>query len=119
MNKNVIKQHNQDSVSFNCPGCGYMHTLCVGRTSIVRWSWNGNLVRPTFSPSILVSSGHYAKHWQKGEPCRCTYNAEHPEEEPDFKCVICHSFITDGKIKFLTDCTHSLAGQEVPLPILE
>lgn len=28
----------------------------------------------------------------------------------------CHSYITDGKIKFLADCHHSLAGQTVEIP---
>jgi hypothetical protein len=28
----------------------------------------------------------------------------------------CHSFVTDGKIEFLNDSTHKLAGQTVPLP---
>ena len=30
----------------------------------------------------------------------------------------CHSFIKDGQIQFLGDCTHSLAGQTVALPNL-
>ena len=29
---------------------------------------------------------------------------------------ICHSFVTDGRIQFLGDCTHKLAGQTVDLP---
>jgi hypothetical protein len=29
---------------------------------------------------------------------------------------VCHSFVTDGKIQFLGDCTHALAGQTVELP---
>lgn len=28
---------------------------------------------------------------------------------------ICHSFITDGEIQFLNDCTHKLAGHTVDL----
>ena len=27
----------------------------------------------------------------------------------------CHSFVTDGKIRFLGDSTHKLKGQTVPL----
>lgn len=30
--------------------------------------------------------------------------------------AVCHSFIRDGQIQFLSDCTHALAGQTVPLP---
>ena len=29
---------------------------------------------------------------------------------------VCHSFITDGRIQFLGDCTHELKGQTVELP---
>lgn len=29
---------------------------------------------------------------------------------------VCHSFIKDGKIQFLGDCTHALANQTVDLP---
>ncbi|MNJ76318.1 hypothetical protein D3C77_735750 [compost metagenome] len=29
---------------------------------------------------------------------------------------VCHSFVTDGRSQYLTDCTHALAGQTVDLP---
>jgi hypothetical protein len=29
---------------------------------------------------------------------------------------VCHSFVTDGRIQFLNDCTHPLAGQTVDIP---
>lgn len=35
------------------------------------------------------------------------------------KDEICHSFVTDGKIRFLNDCTHDLAGQTVDLKPIE
>lgn len=56
-----------------------------------RWTFNDNFERPTFTPSLL---------------CR----GERPEP------FVCHSFITDGRIQFLSDCTHALAGQTVDLP---
>lgn len=28
---------------------------------------------------------------------------------------VCHSFVFDGEIRFLGDCTHALAGKTVPL----
>lgn len=57
-----------------------------------RWTWNGSLDAPTFSPSLLVT-------WpQKGIEQRC------------------HSFITDGKIAFCGDSTHALAGQTIDIP---
>ncbi len=55
-----------------------------------RWSFNDDFDKPTFKPSVLV-------------------NKDKPERR-------CHSFVTDGKIRFLNDCRHDLAGQTVELP---
>ncbi len=55
------------------------------------WSFNGDYDNPTISPSILVTA-----------PGRDNYR--------------CHSFIKNGQIQFLKDCTHNLAGQTVELP---
>jgi hypothetical protein len=96
-----------------CPGCGDTHTI-----DKTRWSFNGNFDKPTFTPSLLVRSGHFAPHFKEEDGCWCTYNIENPESEAPFHCVICHSHITDGKIQFLSDCTHALAGQTVELPEL-
>jgi hypothetical protein len=78
------------------------------------WAFNGDGDRPTFSPSVLVRNGHYLPGHTGS--CWCKYNAEHPEDANTFKCAACHSFVTDGQIQFLSDCTHELAGQTVPLP---
>jgi hypothetical protein len=96
---------------FFCPGCKKHHA--IGNS----WDFNDNMERPTFKPSILVRGGHYEPN-HKG-PCWCTYDAEHPDNPSGFNCTLCHSFITDGKIQFLSDCAHSLAGQTVELPELE
>lgn len=83
------------------------------------WTFNGSDDLPTFSPSVLVTSGHFSAHHKPGSPCWCTYNAEHLPENPNervFKCVRCHSFVRDGKIQFLGDCSHELKGQTVDLP---
>ena len=85
--------------SFWCPGCDEAHSLRVGQPSGLNWSFNGNLDAPTFQPSVLVT-------W-RGPPPR------EPDDPPD---RICHSFVTDGRVQFLADCTHALAGQTVPLP---
>lgn len=98
--------------SIKCPGCGDIHHLDK------RWSFNGNYEKPTFSPSLLIRGGHFEPHFKEGDRCWCTYDAENPDSPSPFKCVVCHSFITDGKIQFLGDCTHSLAGQTVELPEL-
>lgn len=58
------------------------------------WSFNGNTENPTFNPSLVIKLMH--------------------ERE-----VICHSFVRDGNIEFLSDCKHKLAGHIVKLPILD
>lgn len=95
---------------FWCPGCNEQHAVQIGAGG---WAWNGDVERPTLSPSVLLRSGH---HIAPSASCWCTYNAEHPTEPAPFKCTRCHSFVRDGKIEFLGDCSHGLAGQTVPLP---
>lgn len=74
-------------IAFWCPGCDHVHHVNSG------WAFNGDGDKPTFSPSVLVNAG------------RANPGAE-----------ICHSFIRDGQIEFLNDCTHALAGKVVDLP---
>lgn len=91
---------------FRCPGCGEGHGVKTGPSG---WVFNGDGDRPTFSPSVLVTgvqrlTGEQLAAYRRGEPL--------PAPVP----VVCHSFVTDGHIQFLSDCTHALAGQTVELP---
>lgn len=95
--------------AFECPGCGNLHAFDQ------RWEYNADPELPTFRPSLLIRSGHYTPG-KDGSPCWCTYNAEHPDDPAPYKCGVCHSFVTDGRIQFLSDCTHALAGQTVEIP---
>jgi hypothetical protein len=94
------------AVGFTCPGCGMSHHLPNQNTAagIVapRWTFNGNFDRPTLTPSIL-SRGAIPPGDDEGWDDK----------------AICHSFVTDGRIQFLGDCTHALAGQTVDLPEIE
>jgi hypothetical protein len=103
-----------DAVAIWCPGCKAVHVITTSGPRA--WGWNGNVDQPTFTPSLLVRTGHYVPGHTKN--CWCTYRAEHPEVEDDeaFHCSVCHSYITNGRILFLSDCTHALAGQTVDLP---
>ena len=114
----VIKTHPVVAgwLMFRCPGCNDIHTIVVGDGPGPRWEWNGNMVRPTFAPSVLCTSGHYSKLHKPGDWCWCTYDAEHPDDPLKFNCERCHSFVRDGQIQFLDDCSHPLKGQTVPLP---
>lgn len=99
-----------DILHFWCPGCNQAHgvRICEGG-----WTWNQNAERPTFSPSVLVrgyelSAEGYAMIARGESPPAGT-------RYPGLK-VVCHSFVADGRIQFLGDCTHALRGQTVDLP---
>lgn len=97
--------------SFHCPGCDDEHVIGLS------WSFNGSVGAPTFAPSVLVRSGHYLHTPEVPGNCYCDWSQRMPGIEPSsFKCMRCHSFIRDGRIQFLGDCTHALAGQTVDLP---
>ncbi|MDI6838263.1 MAG: DUF6527 family protein [Rhizobiaceae bacterium] len=85
-------------VMFWCPGCDGAHAVTVedapNRQGPI-WGYNGDPERPTFTPSIFVNA-----------PGR-----HHNPQAPS-----CHSFVRDGRIQFLGDCTHALAGQTVDMP---
>lgn len=61
------------------------------------WTWNGSTEAPTVRPSVLTRGG--GRVWRQGK---------HVEQ-------VCHSWITDGKVQFLDDCTHEFAGQTLDL----
>jgi hypothetical protein len=113
----LITGEDRMTVAFFCPGCKEEHMVWIGEGSGPRWSYNGDPERPTFQPSLLITSGHFVTGNEDGRKgCWCTYYAENPEERRDFECRRCHSFITDGRIQFLDDCSHELKGQTVEIP---
>ena len=85
-------------LAFRCPGCERLHAYRIKGQGPV-WRWNGDMERPTLTPSLLV-----------------TYP---PIESMGIAQRTCHLFLTDGKVNFLSDCTHALAGQTVALPPAE
>jgi len=87
-------------VAFWCPGCNEAHAVGVSNDRGPRWIYNGNPEKPTFHPSVLT--------WHDPDPLAMTEKYRNGSR--------CHSFVTDGRIHFLDDCTHALAGQTVPLP---
>jgi hypothetical protein len=89
-----------------CPGCEEMHRLPD------RWTFNGDLENPTYSPSFKHLGMQTVKvngEWN-GEWVRDTQGKPVP--------FICHYILTAGVLNFCGDSTHSLAGKSVPLPPL-
>jgi len=91
-----LERLDDGSLAFDCPGCGMMHMVNVDKPERPRWTWNNDMVRPTFSPSVLV-------RW------------EFRDRKPN---KVCHFFVVDGEVRFCGDCTHEHAGKVLPmLPI--
>ncbi len=78
----------EDYYGFFCPGCLNTHAVSVnGRRNSCNATWGWN------------------------------GSVDSPTFTPSINCVgYCHSFVTDGKIQFLGDSTHKLAGQTVEIP---
>ena len=88
---NPISSHNlRVGYTFWCPGCKEVHVVYTHESQPIHWEFNEDVDKPTFKPSIL-------RHESKTEPR-------------------CHSFVEDGKIRFLGDCEHDLKGQTVEIP---
>lgn len=121
MKRGVLRIIAGGLVGFRCPGCREMHQVRVEGEGRPRWGFNGDYERPTFTPSVLVRGVRVPSGGEEMTP----------EEEAEYDQIVrggpeavfasrfgsvCHSFVTDGHISFLGDCTHELAGKVVPLP---
>ena len=110
MKLGVLRKLEGGRVAFRCPGCNELHTIRVEGDGRPLWGFNGDYDRPTFTPSVLVTGsqcvidekGEWTGEWVLG-----------PDGKP--LPLVCHSFVREGQIEFLGDCTHALAGQTVPL----
>lgn len=89
-----------DGYSHWCPGCHEMHYIAVYKplSNGAQWVFDGELSKPTFSPSISIKVPG--------------------DEKGRIKPEHCHYFIKAGDIHFCSDSTHALAGQVVALPFL-
>ena len=86
---------------FWCGGCEthhrYVTKLGEGETGPC-WTFDGNEASPTFSPSLLVNG--------RGRP---------EDLFPHTTAHRCHLFLRAGMVQYLSDCTHHLAGQTIPV----
>lgn len=84
--------------AFECPACGVSHAARVAsqQEGLALWTFNGDLNRPTFYPSIGTT-------WERA----------------DGSPVVCHAHVEDGRIRYLPDCYgHDMGGRSVELPDL-
>lgn len=76
-----------------CQACKCGHIYNTLREGGPNWTFNGNIEKPSFTPSMLIY-----------------------DPLPDGgRRTICHYFVTDGEIIYQPDCPHALAGQKLPL----
>ena len=80
-----------------CPACGFEHGFRVDAEYWARegqdvWQFDGNMESPTFEGSMLSNDGGAVKN------------------KP-----VCHSHVKAGVWEFLDDCTHEMAGKQVPM----
>lgn len=91
---------------FWCPGCAQSHVVSV--TGPRPWAWNRSTALPTLTPSIAIRGTQLPTDTEVAR----ILAGERLELPPR----VCHSYVTDGRIQYLDDCTHALAGQTVDLP---
>lgn len=89
----TILRGTDHGIAFRCPGCDEVHVVNTKPGNGPVWDWNGDVDKPTVSPSIQVT-----KPWVTRSELGC------------------HSYVREGRIEFLSDCKHALAGQTVNLP---
>jgi hypothetical protein len=88
MKRGIFRVAEDGKLIFWCKGCSMHHGVHVDKEKPVHWDFNGDYSKPTLSPSILVTIPGIGT---------------------------CHSYIIDGRIQYLSDCHHGLAGQVVDL----
>lgn len=116
----VLRSGDDNALWFWCLGCDCPHKVHHGAGSGPRWGWNGDAERPTFTPSVLVT-------WTEPAALRgpdrglLQRQVAQRRADPSFvipqRDMVCHTFVREGRIEYLGDCTHALAGQTVDLPV--
>ena len=92
MNDRVYKLNNQAG-ELSDYGFYCPGCKCHHSYDIKRWKFNGDFKKPTFTPSLLI--------WASRPALRC------------------HLFVTDGRIRYLGDCFHHLAGKTIEMESIE
>lgn len=101
--RTLAAQKEEGMYWIKCPACNSRHYIPTVKREKPNWSdkeiwaFNGDMEKPTFTPSINIS-------WPDGK-------GGHVKR--------CHFDINKGNIEYYLDCTHELKGQSRELPILD
>jgi len=74
----LLRKKEYEYYVFHCPGCNEDHVIYTRNPGGPEWTFDGNMEKPTFSPSIKRTN-HLG---------------------------ICHLVITKGEIHYCGDCFH-------------
>jgi len=89
----VVRTMGNDLVAVWCPACD--DAVVLGVNTPHGWTFDGNMEKPTFEPSIKVMGNTGTKD------------------------TVCHSFLRAGVWQFLDDCTHAMRGMMPVVPFPE
>lgn len=109
LSKKLVRTHHDSAFAYGghlahwCPACKELHEFAVDRAfrNGARWTHTGSFDVPTFAPSMNIRIGPWPA-----------------ESKRAGQIDVCHYFVKAGRIEYLSDCTHELAGQTVDLPDL-
>ena len=98
---------------FFCPACRCGHAFWTVERNRCKaiWTFDGNMERPTFSPSLKITreiwtppvTGENLAEWRKA-PWKQTKVAH-----------VCHLFVKAGRIEYCSDSSHEFAGKTVDM----
>lgn len=105
-----------------CPGCNdfhYFNTIKDPELNNPTWTWNGEAINVTIFPSMLI----YTDRPRWLGTSQFDEILERKRKDPSFEIpyerhVLCHYWLTNGKLIYLNDSAHSFKGQTVDLPDL-
>lgn len=87
-----------------CPGCCAVHVIWTVRTmGGAVWTFNGNVEKPTFHPSVRFFTPRVVDEDGTVWP----------------EVMLCHYFITDGVQKFCGDSEHEQKEKRGNVPLIE
>lgn len=91
-----------------CAGCEGVHRVNVKADMRPAWDWNGDVNKPTLSPSIR-------EFWPARDAEKYPDGSEYPAKPESTRC---HHFLREGVIEYLDDsAAHQLRGHHVLQPI--
>lgn len=88
----------RDGWMIRCHGCQWHEFPKQPLANGAKWTFDGNMVSPTFHPSM-----------------NSAVNQPGPHHNPRVKSSRCHFIVTAGVAHYLGDCTHEFAGQQLSL----